>query len=86
MTVTAGPGRPVIPGANVPLVDPSTGLLTPVWYQVFALLLRASPGWGAAEGTATRTSFDTTSVTTEELAERVKAIIDDDFASGRKGA
>jgi uncharacterized protein YaiE (UPF0345 family) len=34
-------------------------------------------GWGAPTGTATRTAFDTTSVTTAQLAERVKALIDD---------
>jgi hypothetical protein len=34
-------------------------------------------GWGAATGTATRTTFDTTTVTTEQLAQRVKALIDD---------
>ena len=34
-------------------------------------------GWDAATGTATRTTFATDSVTTEELAERVKALIDD---------
>ena len=33
-------------------------------------------GWSSPTGTATKTAFDTTSVTTEELAERVKAIID----------
>jgi len=34
-------------------------------------------GWTAATGTATRTSFATSTVTTEQLAERVKALIDD---------
>lgn len=34
-------------------------------------------GWAAATGTATRTTFATTTVTTEQLAERVKALIDD---------
>lgn len=34
-------------------------------------------GWGVATGTATRTTFDTTTVTTAQLAERVKALIDD---------
>lgn len=34
-------------------------------------------GWGAPTGTATRTTFATGSVTTAQLAERVKAIIDD---------
>lgn len=34
-------------------------------------------GWTVATGTATRTAFDTTTVTTAQLAERVKALIDD---------
>ena len=34
-------------------------------------------GWSAPTGTATRSSFDTTTVTTEELAEAVHALIDD---------
>lgn len=37
----------------------------------------AVTGWTAATGSATRTTFDTTTVTLPELAERVKAIIDD---------
>jgi hypothetical protein len=38
--------------------------------------------WAAATGTATRTTFATGSVTLPQLAERVKAMIDDDIASG----
>ena len=34
-------------------------------------------GWGAPTGTATRTTFDTTTVTLSQLAERVHALIDD---------
>lgn len=34
-------------------------------------------GWAAASGTATRTTFATSTVTLEQLAERVKALIDD---------
>lgn len=34
-------------------------------------------GWGAPTGTATRTTFATSTVTLSELAERVKALIDD---------
>ena len=34
-------------------------------------------GWATATGTATRTTFDTTTVTLSQLAERVKALIDD---------
>lgn len=42
-------------------------------------------GWGAATGTATRTAFDSTTVTLEQLAERVKALIDDLTAHGLIG-
>lgn len=43
-------------------------------------------GWTAATGTATRTSFDTATVTLSQLAERVKALIDDNFTRGDHGA
>lgn len=42
-------------------------------------------GWGAATGTPTRTTFATTTVTTEQLAERVKALIDDLITHGLIG-
>lgn len=43
-------------------------------------------GWTAATGTATRTTFATTTVTTELLAQRVKALIDDLISHGLIGA
>ncbi|HEX8366539.1 MAG TPA: hypothetical protein VF603_14755 [Allosphingosinicella sp.] len=43
-------------------------------------------GWSAASGTATRGSFDTAAVTTAQLAERLKALIDDLLAHGLIGA
>lgn len=42
-------------------------------------------GWAAATGTATRTTFDTTTVTTQQLAERVKALLDDLISHGLIG-
>lgn len=42
-------------------------------------------GWTAATGSATRTTFDTTTVTTAQLAERVKALIDDLITHGLIG-
>jgi hypothetical protein len=42
-------------------------------------------GWAAATGTATRTTFDTATVTTAQLAERVKALIDDLGATAGHG-
>jgi hypothetical protein len=43
-------------------------------------------GWTAATGTATRTTFATGSVTTAQLAERVKALLDDLIAHGLIGS
>ena len=43
-------------------------------------------GWGAPTGTATRTTFDTATVTTTQLAERVKALIDNLTTHGLIGA
>lgn len=42
-------------------------------------------GWATATGTATRTTFDTSSVTLPQLAERVKALIDDLHATAGHG-
>jgi hypothetical protein len=42
-------------------------------------------GWTAATGTATRTTFATGSVTTAQLAERVKALLDDLISHGLIG-
>lgn len=39
-------------------------------------------GWTAATGTAARTTFDTATITLEELAKRVKALLDDGIALG----
>ncbi len=43
-------------------------------------------GWGAPTGTATRTTFATSTVTLSQLAERVKALIDDLTTHGLIGA
>lgn len=53
----------------------STGAATQV-------LRRRITGWSAATGSATRTSFDTGTVTLPDLAERVKALIDDSMTHG----
>lgn len=42
-------------------------------------------GWAPATGTATRTTFNTATVTLEELAQRVKALIDDLHATAGHG-
>jgi hypothetical protein len=43
-------------------------------------------GWTAATGSATRTTFDTATVTTQQLAERVKALLDDLISHGLIGS
>ena len=43
-------------------------------------------GWAAPTGTATRTTFATSTVTTAQLAERVKALIDDLTTHGLIGS
>jgi hypothetical protein len=43
-------------------------------------------GWAGPTGTATRTTFATSTVTTEQLAERVKALVDDLTSHGLIGA
>ena len=43
-------------------------------------------GWGAPTGTATRTTFVTSTVTLEELAQRLKALIDDLTTHGLIGS
>lgn len=44
------------------------------------------PGWQAGQGTGTRTTFFTSLITLEQLAERVKALIDDLLEHGLIGA
>lgn len=47
------------------------------WVPWQKSIVGTSTGWAAATGTATRTTFATGSVTLPQLAERVKALIDD---------
>ena len=42
-------------------------------------------GWAVPTGTATRTTFDTAAITTPQLAERLKGLIDDLTAHGLIG-
>jgi hypothetical protein len=58
-------------GATVKFSANATGI------GFFAATPVARPSLAAASGTATRTTFDTATVTTQQLAERVKALIDD---------
>lgn len=68
--------RTSISGAGAIDYDSSTGVID----------LPTQPGWTAPTGTATRTSFDTATVTLPQLAERVKAMVDDLTTSSIIGA
>lgn len=59
------------------------GLLTISGTQVLA---GRRTGWAVPSGTATRSTFATSTVTVAQLAERVKALIDDLTAHGLIGA
>jgi hypothetical protein len=54
--------------------------------QANGVALGKTAGWGVPRGTANRTAFSTSTATTEELAERLKALIDDLAAKGLLGA
>lgn len=55
----------------------STRLATTAFVNTHAVARSTFTPWAAATGTADRTTFDTSTVTLPELAERVKALIDD---------
>jgi hypothetical protein len=59
---------------SINLVPQGTGV---VQYNSTQILTARKAGWTVATGTATRTTFDTATVTLSQLAERVKALIDD---------
>lgn len=72
--------------------DPDPIIQRVLWQQLsldFAMLAEAmqpTTGWAAATGTADRTTFDTATVTTANLAKRLKALIDDLLTRGELGA
>lgn len=84
--VTAGDGGTAGNGGNIDL-NPGTGTgggndgvintSGDLERDGSRILSTRKTGWTAATGTATRTSFDTSTVTLSELAERVKALLDD---------
>jgi hypothetical protein len=54
--------------------------------QANGVTLARTAGWRAPTGTATPTTFDTRTATTQQVAERLKALIDDLAAKGILGA
>lgn len=61
------------------------GDLTGLKINTVSVVGTRKTGWDAATGTATRTTFETASVTTAQLAERVKGLIDDLISHGLIG-
>lgn len=74
-------------GVKSPHLEATTDVKTPkVLDATGAQVLAARrTGWGAPTGTATRSTFDTATVTLPQLAERVKALLDDAATHGLIG-
>lgn len=68
--------KPALPTPHAAIVD-AEGRPTPEFYRFCQALVTAHQGWAVPTGTADRTTFATGTVTTEELAQRVKALMDD---------
>jgi hypothetical protein len=69
-------------------IAPSThtlNVLTDYAVNSVRVITARKTGWSTPAGTATRTSFDTATVTLENLAQRVKALIDDLHSSAGHG-
>lgn len=78
------PVGPVNIAAKVGVVTYSHAVNGKVFIHADAPFQRSS-GWAAATGTATRTTFATGTVTLSELAERMKALLDDLIEQGLIG-
>jgi hypothetical protein len=66
-----------VDGQGLVNITPTAPNVTAVAVNGLQVLRNRRAGWTAATGTATRTTFDTATVTTAQLAERVKALLDD---------
>lgn len=67
----------IVPASSVLITSTTAGEASSKPLTEFISTFQTQTGWGAPTGTATRTAFDTASVTLPQLAERVKALIDD---------
>ena len=71
---------------NISDADNSISAVGPLKINSVQVVTSRRTGWSAGTGTATRTAFATSTVTTAQLAERVKALIDDLNTHGLIGA
>jgi len=67
-------------------IDVSSSASTGLRVNALSVVGSRKSGWSAATGTATRSTFDTSTVTLTQLAERVKALTDDLIAHGLIGS
>lgn len=82
--IVGGTTSLTLANASVNISDPVSGAALLV--AGVRVLTTRRTGWTIATGTANRATFATTTVTTEQLAERVKALIDDLVTHGLIGA
>lgn len=73
-------------GTNATAAGTTLSLLSGMAVNGLKVIGTRRTGWAVPSGTATRTTFATSTVTVAQLAERVKALIDDLAAHGLIGA
>lgn len=73
--------KPPLPSPQSRIID-ENGFPTPEFYRFFQALITSSSTLATPTGTATRTAFDTATVTTEQLAQRFKALVEDQKTRG----
>ena len=73
-------------GDRVTINSSAANFIVPIQFGGNQVVAGRRTGWSAASGTAARGGFATSTVTIAELAERVKALIDDLTAHGLIGA
>lgn len=89
VSTSAGRPRTIYVGTSIVVGGAGTGTINLQSGYQFAgtkVVGARRTGWTAATGTATRTGFATSTVTLSQLAERVKALMDDLITHGLIGA
>ena len=68
--------KPPLPSPQSRIID-ENGFPTPEFYRFFQALITNTSTIATPTGTATRSTFDTATVTTEQLAQRFMALVVD---------
>lgn len=74
--------KPALPSPHAPIVD-ADGRPTPEFFRWMQALTTPSQGWAIPTGASARTAFDTSTVTASQLAERFKALLEDQRERGQ---